>query len=82
LRACNSTAGHASGVFAAGGNLSAARSTGQRMPVDSRSFAASRIAFAIVEVCAFGDSSVTRAIGACARAVGEVPSATTPGTDK
>ena len=80
LRAWSSVAGHASTVFAAGGSFSAARSTGQRMPVVSRSFAASRIAF---DDCRA--EAPARAAYACDRRLfarsGDVADAMTPGTD-
>ena len=80
LRACSSVAGHASGSLSAGGSFNAARSTGQRMPGASRSFAASRSALPSVAIDAVGASSVTRASGACSRAAADAPMATSPGT--
>src|SRR5688500_7596836 len=81
-RAATSVCGQVARVSAAGGNPTAARITGQRMPdAANRSFAASLIAAMIVAIFAVGASRVTRARGACSRAAGELPIATTPGTD-
>jgi hypothetical protein len=78
-RAAASVGCHAAGASSVAGKPSAARSSGQRIPVVSRSVAVSRIAATRVASLAAAVISVTRAPGAWSRAACELPMASTPG---